>query len=81
VKQRELEGFGIRLNKEPPRIIFRKKEKGGINISSTVALTNLDPDTIKVPTCGWHDMCFVLFPTPVRTHRASAANTASTTRT
>lgn len=25
----ELEGFGIRLNKRPPSIIVRKKDKGG----------------------------------------------------
>lgn len=26
----ELEGFGIRLNKKPPRITVRKKENGGV---------------------------------------------------
>lgn len=45
--ERELEGFGIRLNKESPRISLRKKEKGGISISSTVPLTRLDHDSIK----------------------------------
>jgi small GTP-binding protein len=29
----ELEGFGIRLNKKPPNILFKKKEKGGIALS------------------------------------------------
>jgi len=43
----ELEGFGIRLNKKPPAITVRKKEKGGINISNTVPLTNLDMESIK----------------------------------
>lgn len=43
----ELEGFGIRLNREPPNIVFKKKEKGGINITNTVPLTNLDHDEIK----------------------------------
>ncbi|KDQ08822.1 hypothetical protein BOTBODRAFT_37517 [Botryobasidium botryosum FD-172 SS1] len=43
----ELEGFGIRLNKKPPAILVRKKEKGGINISNTVPLTNLDMEGIK----------------------------------
>jgi len=32
----ELEGFGIRLNKEPPNITFRKKDKGGINLTCAV---------------------------------------------
>jgi ribosome-interacting GTPase 1 len=31
--ERELEGFGIRLNKTPPDIIFRRKDKGGITIT------------------------------------------------
>lgn len=33
----ELEGFGIRLNKQPPNIAYRKKEKGGINLTSLVS--------------------------------------------
>ncbi|KAJ7591185.1 P-loop containing nucleoside triphosphate hydrolase protein [Mycena floridula] len=33
--EQELEGFGIRLNKRPPAIVVRKKEKGGINITHT----------------------------------------------
>jgi len=45
--EKELEGFGIRLNKRPPNISFRRKEKGGINMTSTVALTYLDLDTVK----------------------------------
>jgi ribosome-interacting GTPase 1 len=43
----ELEGFGIRLNKKPPAIIVRKKERGGIAITNTVPLTNIDQDEIK----------------------------------
>ncbi|MCD7470551.1 Developmentally-regulated G-protein 3 [Datura stramonium] len=45
--EKELEGFGIRLNKEPPNLTFRKKEKGGINLTSTVTNTHLDLDTVK----------------------------------
>lgn len=45
--ERELEGFGIRINKEPPNIVFRKKEKGGISITNTVPLTHLDSDEIR----------------------------------
>ena len=36
--EHELEGFGIRLNKKPPNIAFRRKEKGGINFQTTVRL-------------------------------------------
>lgn len=43
----ELEGFGIRLNKQPPNITVRKKDKGGIAITNTVPLTNIDHDEIK----------------------------------
>ncbi|KIY46611.1 developmentally regulated GTP binding protein 1 [Fistulina hepatica ATCC 64428] len=43
----ELEGFGIRLNKRPPNITVRKKDKGGVAITNTVPLTNIDYDEIK----------------------------------
>jgi hypothetical protein len=36
ILENELEGYGIRLNVRPPQITFRKKEKGGLSISSTV---------------------------------------------
>lgn len=45
--EKELEGFGIRLNKKPPNIAFKKKEKGGITVTNTVPLTNFDADEIK----------------------------------
>ncbi|URE45584.1 GTP-binding protein [Musa troglodytarum] len=45
--EKELEGFGIRLNKEPPNLTFRKKDKGGINFTSTVTNTQLDLETVK----------------------------------
>ncbi|KAF8826636.1 hypothetical protein HHX47_DHR5000391 [Lentinula edodes] len=43
----ELEGFGIRLNKRPPAVLVRKKERGGIAITNTVPLTKIDHDEIK----------------------------------
>lgn len=45
--ENELEGFGIRLNRKPPNITVRKKDKGGIAITNTVPLTNIDHDEIK----------------------------------
>lgn len=45
--ERELEGFGIRLNQTPPDIVIRKRDRGGLNISSTVRLTFLDEETIR----------------------------------
>lgn len=47
VIERELEGFGIRVNREKPNIVIRKKEKGGISITSTVPLNNVDEDEIR----------------------------------
>eukprot|EP01111_Echinosteliopsis_oligospora_P002057 TRINITY_DN1300_c0_g1_i1.p1 TRINITY_DN1300_c0_g1~~TRINITY_DN1300_c0_g1_i1.p1 ORF type:complete len:367 (-),score=103.18 TRINITY_DN1300_c0_g1_i1:193-1293(-) len=45
--EHELEGFGIRLNTERPNIVFRKKEKGGINFTHTIQPTHLDNETVK----------------------------------
>ena len=35
--EHELEGFGIRLNKDPPNIVFKKKDKGGLNLQTMVS--------------------------------------------
>ncbi|XP_055343481.1 developmentally-regulated GTP-binding protein 1 [Paramacrobiotus metropolitanus] len=43
----ELEGFGIRLNKTPPNIGFRKKDKGGVNLNVLVAQSELDLETVR----------------------------------
>lgn len=43
----EMEGFGIRLNKTPPNIAFRKKEKGGINFQTTCVQSELDIETVR----------------------------------
>ena len=40
--EKELEGFGIRLNERPPQIVFNRKERGGINITYAVPCTKLD---------------------------------------
>jgi len=45
--EKELEGFGIRLNRQPPNIYFKRKDKGGISMSSTVTLNHLDLDIVK----------------------------------
>lgn len=46
--ERELEGFGIRLNKTKPLITLKKKDKGGVTISKghNITLTNMSEDTI-----------------------------------
>eukprot|EP00164_Ancoracysta_twista_P014659 GFYU01023975.1.p1 GENE.GFYU01023975.1~~GFYU01023975.1.p1 ORF type:complete len:367 (-),score=125.47 GFYU01023975.1:484-1584(-) len=45
--EHELEGFGIRLNKQPPNITFRPKPKGGLNYVESVKQSSLDHDTVK----------------------------------
>ena len=47
VIEQELEGFGIRINKSPPNIVFKKKDKGGLAITSTVPLTHIDHEEIR----------------------------------
>merc|ERR1712232_1368415 len=44
----ELEGFGIRLNKQPPNIMFKKKDKGGLAISVAPGyeLKDCDEDSV-----------------------------------
>lgn len=45
--EKELEGFGIRLNKQPPNVSFKKKEKGGINMTTPVAQSRLDLEQVR----------------------------------
>lgn len=47
ILENELEGFGIRLNKKPPLIIIKKKDKGGLGIIRQCKMTKLDDDTIQ----------------------------------
>ena len=44
---RELESVGIRLNRAPPNVYFRKKKTGGLTITSLVPLTHLDERLIQ----------------------------------
>lgn len=44
---RELESVGIRLNRGPPAIYFKKKKTGGIAVNSMLPLTHLDDRMIS----------------------------------
>lgn len=44
--EKELSGFGIRLNKEPPHIVFRKRDKGGVSFQTTSQDTELNLDLV-----------------------------------
>jgi len=48
--ERELEGFGIRLNKSRPNIILKKKDKGGVTITKAhnIDMTNMTEDTARL---------------------------------
>lgn len=50
ILERELETVGIRLNKRPPDVTFKKKTTGGVRFASTVPLTKLGPDPEKLAT-------------------------------
>ena len=47
--ERELEGFGIRLNKKRPDIKLKRKDRGGVNIVKAhgVNMTKMSDDTIR----------------------------------
>ena len=45
--ENELEGFGIRLNKTPPNITYKKKEKGGVNLTMAVPQSNLTLEAVR----------------------------------
>lgn len=53
VIESELEGFGIRINKEPPNLVFKKKDKGGISITNTVPLSHIDHDVCALYYSSW----------------------------
>jgi ribosome-interacting GTPase 1 len=48
ILEEELETVGLRLNKSPPDVTFKKKTTGGIKFASTVPLTKLGPEPEKV---------------------------------
>lgn len=47
VIRKELHNAGVRLDKKPPRVFFKKTPKGGIKVLSTYTLTNLSEEVIK----------------------------------
>jgi small GTP-binding protein len=50
ILEKELETVGIRLNQRPPDVTMNRKKTGGIKFASTVPLTKLGPDPVKVAT-------------------------------
>lgn len=75
--EHELEGFGIRLNKKPPGISFRKKDKGGINFVTTVSSPKLDLESgscLLLLRCNTLHCCTAVpaSRTPVSRHRSKS---------
>ena len=58
----EVQAAAIRLNRQPPQIVISYKERGGIDIQSTVKQTHLDEDTIKaiILELGVHSAVVIL---------------------
>jgi len=48
VIERELYDSGFRLNEEPPEVLIKKLDRGGIKVSISVKLTYLDEKMVKV---------------------------------
>ena len=47
ILEKELEGFGIRLNKTPPNITYKRKDKGGVNLTLAVPQSTLDLASVR----------------------------------
>ncbi len=47
ILKRELEEADIRLNQQPPHVSITRKERGGLNIATTVKLTKIENKTIE----------------------------------
>lgn len=45
---KELDDVGIRINKSKPNVFFKKKEAGGITLTTLTPLTKVDEKTIKL---------------------------------
>eukprot|EP00697_Spironema_sp_BW2_P010091 gnl/Spiro4/25188_TR12532_c0_g1_i1.p1 gnl/Spiro4/25188_TR12532_c0_g1~~gnl/Spiro4/25188_TR12532_c0_g1_i1.p1 ORF type:complete len:387 (-),score=82.84 gnl/Spiro4/25188_TR12532_c0_g1_i1:6-1106(-) len=45
---KELESVGIRLNKQPPAIYIKRKKVGGLTMNSTLPLTHLTPELVRI---------------------------------
>ncbi|KAJ7293164.1 P-loop containing nucleoside triphosphate hydrolase protein, partial [Mycena rebaudengoi] len=49
----ELDAVGIRLNKQKPDIVFKRRTTGGITFNTTVKLTQTDEKTIRTILAGY----------------------------
>lgn len=77
----ELESFGIRLNKKPPNITFKKKERGGINftVNPAVREPKVDAEAVKAVLAEYRVRVCFLFSTPGHSHTALCTDGALVT--
>lgn len=47
ILEKEMEGFGIRLNKTPPNLSYKRKDKGGVNLTCAVPQSTLNLDSVR----------------------------------
>lgn len=62
ILENELETVGLRLNREPPDIYFKKKNGGGITFNSTVRLTKVRPYIQTEGLCLSRWSVFIMYP-------------------
>ncbi len=43
----ELENANVRINQQPPKVVIKRKERGGLEIASTVKLTKVDRALVR----------------------------------
>lgn len=48
VIERELRDSGFRLNEEPPDVIIKKTDRGGVRVNSAVRLTHIDGRMVRI---------------------------------
>jgi len=77
VIENELEGFGIRINKDPPNIVFKKKDKGGIAITNTVPLSHISHEVdLCVTFLGQADILYQEIKAVMGEYKISSADVA-----
>jgi len=54
ITERDIDGFVISLNKEPPNLTFRKRDNGRINFTSIVAKAHLSLETVNILDIPFH---------------------------
>ena len=77
--EKELEGFGIRLNKRPPGITFRRKDKGGVSLTTTISEPKLDLECMSCYSlfCAFENSLCDFMRKPAAMHQAFAISFGS----